>query len=478
MHRISPCCPITSRRWAVPALAALLSAVGGCLGERSHPLRQSDLLPVANHAANEAGSLAARPWLRHAHEQIAPLLPGGNRPALLTEDLVDSGGRPVDVLRHFGRNRENLESLFFNLDGLSHTAQLAGSDDHSHHSLNWPGFEEVWAPVAEDLSLFGMLGLARDESGRPIDADCVIILPGLLGHNNILRTRDLGQALIQNGLHALAVELRGHGRTDGRYPDVFYNFGVLETADLVAVAEWLQDMPHIRRTGVVGFCWGANHAMLCAWYDGMGDRHPCISTAQRRYLPPRSDRRRFEAGVMAFSPVLRFEEIIDAVDRPRAPLAHPVLTALQATIAARVQYKEHDHHPAFDPTACIGSLRKLIDYEFARSRLNYPGAARDAIDALRFLPYKGKPDGDKLASARVPVLIVQGANDPLACAQDVADLLAQTPNPNVAAVVLPGGGHVGFAAYARAYYFNLILRFFGAATGPRPQDEPTATAGL
>ena len=73
-----------------------------------------------------------------------------------------------------------------------------------------------------------------------------------------------------------------------------------------------------------------------------------------------------------------------------------------------------------------------------------------------------RPSGVKLNAVRVPVLIVQAANDPLDSAQSVVDMMARLDNPNVAAVVLPGGGHNGFVAYARAYYYNLILHFFGA----------------
>jgi len=64
------------------------------------------------------------------------------------------------------------------------------------------------------------------------------------------------------------------------------------------------------------------------------------------------------------------------------------------------------------------------------------------------MPYRGQPAGDKLESARVPVLIVHSVNDPLQTAQEVVDLLVDTENPQVAGIVLPGGGHIGFQAYA------------------------------
>ena len=92
---------------------------------------------------------------------------------------------------------------------------------------------------------------------------------------------------------------------------------------------------------------------------------------------------------------------------------------------------------------------------------------QQGLTYLRLLPYGSKPSGDKLQCAGVPVLIVQAANDPLISAQDLADLIARLSNPNVAALILRGGGHVGFAAYCRAYYFSLIFSFFDAKAGPR-----------
>ena len=42
------------------------------------------------------------------------------------------------------------------------------------------------------------------------------------------------------------------------------------------------------------------------------------------------------------------------------------------------------------------------------------------------------------------------------------DLFARLYNPMVAGIILPGGGHNGFVAYSRPYFYNLMLRFFQA----------------
>ncbi|MCY2925095.1 MAG: hypothetical protein NT031_06580, partial [Planctomycetota bacterium] len=53
-------------------------------------------------------------------------------------------------------------------------------------------------------------------------------------------------------------------------------------------------------------------------------------------------------------------------------------------------------------------------------------------------------------------------------AQDLADLLATTANPNVSAILLPGGGHIGISPYAPAWYYSTILNFFSPTAGPVP----------
>ncbi len=42
----------------------------------------------------------------------------------------------------------------------------------------------------------------------------------------------------------------------------------------------------------------------------------------------------------------------------------------------------------------------------------------------------------------------------------MAEFLARIKNPNVSGFVFSSGGHVGFAAWARAYHLSLIINFF------------------
>ncbi len=456
--------------------------VSGCFSERSFRVspREIELLEVALPSAARSlptrgphagaadtnghagvGSIAepmvpnTRRWLELAHSQLAHLLPRARYKPLLTDELIDASGGPVDVFARFHENPATLHTLFGNLSGLEDTAQATGADASDQPPAAWPGFHDVWIPVAPDLKLFGRLGYA-ERDGQRLDAPAVMVLPGLFGDLHVQRTRDLCTALRENGIHALAIELRGFGQSAVRQPGPDYLFGLRESGDLCAAAAWLQQQPHVRETGLIGFCWGANHALLAAWEASRPERHAAISEriAPRMAPPPRAPVLR--AGVIAFSPCLRFEEIIAQCQQRWGLFDNPVLHSLQNTIRRRM----HARHGPDDS----GSLRRVIEAEFARGGLGVP-YVEDTLTYLRWMPYLGKADGDKPLDFRVPVLIVQGANDPLTSAQNVADFMARYDNRNLAALILPGGGHIGFAPYARRYFYGLIVNYFDPQRG-------------
>lgn len=454
--------PETRYRRGALALLPLLASCGGCFSERYFFMQPRDRV-AATDTIQAAAPRDTRAWLAAVHGRLSAVLPKGDRKALLTEDLLDAQGRAVNVWQHFDLRPAELHKLLGNFRGLMHTAQSSGADPAIDRPADpWPGFQDVWIPIREGLQLSGRLGLARRD-GKVIEADCIVIIPGLLGDLAVKRSRTIAEALVSHGHHALALELRGYGQTEARYPGSYYNFGVLETGDLLAVSEWLEDRPEVRRTGLMGFCWGANHVLLAAWEDGRSHDHPSVSPELRRRLRPRTARPHYSAGIMAFSPCLRFEEIIEQCEREWGLFDNPVLYTLQEGVRFRKRWKGHP-----DST---GSIRTLIHYEFARSELHYPNVVTEGLDYLRLMPFRGRPAGDKLESARVPVLIVHGANDPLAPAQDVADFFVGLENRRVAGLILPGGGHVGFAAYCRPYFYSLILNFFDPVHGPAAWQE-------
>ena len=448
------------RYWVSRVLSAvLLGPIGGCFWtETSYPLDPDGVVIVSHPPAKVT---TVRQWLTHAHTDLEHLLPPQPRRTLLTEDLTGADGRPIDMPARLKFRPDQLETFYCNFLGLSYSAQAISTKDDTAPAPPWPGFEDVWIPIGDDFALAGRLGTVRGPDGRPVSADCVVILPGVVGSNNILRLRDLARGLVDSGYHALSLELRGLGGTDARYPDVAHTWGVRETGDLLIVAQWLQRKPHIRRTGLVGFSWSANIALLTSWADGRGENHASIAPKIARRLRPRPQERCYEAGIIALSPLLDVEALGDVLERPHAFLLRPVMAGLQRTIRRRKIHKKY--------LTRNGSLREL----FVRYHgLGYPGAGEDSTRFVRLLPYRGKPAGDKLEAARVPVLIVYAADDPMGPVQTVADLMARVDNPNVAAIVLPTGGHIGFAPFARDWYYSMILSFFDPHRGAAAQTGP------
>ncbi|HPD31692.1 MAG TPA: alpha/beta fold hydrolase [Phycisphaerae bacterium] len=460
---------------AVGGMGVLMAANLGCFPEKSFKMDPEASVRVSERLVNGEDGASTRVWLRRTQRELAGLLPDSVASPLLTEELVNGDGRAVDVLRHFGVSRQSLQSIVKNYRGIRYSAQAASRDYCiEKQAAAWPGFEDVWIPmrlaVDDQLELSGRLGYARNGNGEIIEADCVVILPGLFGDHGVKRSRDLAIPLRESGFHVLHLELRGHGQTESRYPRMYHTFGVMETDDLMQVSDYLEQLPHIRRTGLIAYCWNASIALLAAWYDGRLPDDPQISPAIRPYLqcPPEPLRRRFSAGIIAFSPVVRWEVLMDELDRQRSIWAHPIYAAIQDTIRDRMVRKGYPERS--------GSLRNLIEYEHNGYGIPMPHGAREGYPFLRLISYNGEPSGDKLEFARMPVLIVHGADDPLVPAQDVADLMATVDNPRVGAIILPSGGHVGFAAYCPRYYLSLITNFFDPVNGPAGRGAAISAA--
>lgn len=442
-------------RGALVCVCALGAA--GCFTQRSVPMRPDDPNPKLAAAAAATGPSTTRQWLEQVHGDLADYLPWSVHGPVITAELVEPDGSPLNVFSHFACNPKLLSAVWYNFAGLLYSAQSTGVRFEQRPPEPWPGFEDIWIPVGGGLELAGRLGLAA-YNGRPIFSDCIILLPGLFGDNTTKRSRDLAIALRDSGLHVLSLEQRGHGRTRERFPDVPYTYGVFESGDLLAVAEWLQDRPEIGDTGVIGFCWGANTALLAAWQEGRSEADPHVPPKLASCLRPRSRQRLLRAGVLAFSPALTFEQLIDQLDRAWTLLENPVLESLGRIVAGRARQEAYAlKRPS--------SLRELIQAEADACDVGYADFLADGLAYLRLLGKPGEPPDSKLEAARVPVLIVQSVDDPVASAQGVADLFAGLRNPNVAGVILPGGGHCGFAHYARRYYYNLVLSFFDRRNG-------------
>jgi predicted alpha/beta-fold hydrolase len=454
-------------KWVSRSLALLLPVLAGCLAEQSLTLPASQSRRVQPSADVPAAPPSTRAWLRAAHAQLIDLLPPDDPPVLLTEDLATAENRPRDVFAHFDLDPDALHTVIGNYSGLRCTAQGASQDmTVDAPPPPWSGFDDVWIEMADGVRLAARLGFAKDGDRRR-DADCIVILPGFFGDNGVVRTRDLARFLLDSGFHVLALEMRGHGQTERTQPEASYTFGVRETDDLLQVSDWLQDQQGVRRTGLIGFCWSANVALLVAWNTNRPTGDPSITPAIATQLYARPDPRRYTAGIMAFSPILQWERLVDELETPFSLLGHPVYATLQKTNRERLERKGHP--------APSGSLHDLIEFEYQRTGVDLPEGTREGYLFLRLAPYANRPTHPKLDRARAPILVVHACNDPLSPAQDIADFFARERNPLLAGMILPGGGHVGFATYARGYYFSLIASFLTRAAGQPLRSVMRAT---
>lgn len=359
----------------------------------------------------------------------------------------------MNVAARFGIDDDRTSPLR-NIAGLMTSAAAAGISWGDDPRAPWPGFEEIWVPINSKLQLSARLGLAKGGGA----ADCLIFVPGLFGDNTSPQTRNIAMALRERGYHVLALEGRATGLTEERFPNVAYSFGVSEAGDLLAVDEWLLENPRILRTGLIGFCWGGNTALLAAWEDARRNDDPDVTPRLARHLRPRDGRAHFEAGVIACSPPLRYDEVVARLEQPVSAWSDPAYGYLAQVVETRMQLKG-DLNPNH-------SILRLQGLEMARGGEFTPDEAEDGRRYLQLMP-AGR-EGAKLDQVRVPTLILYGLDDPIASAQPVADLIARVRNPQVAAVVFGGGGHCGFVAYAPECFYRLVSGFFDRGRMPGP----------
>ena len=441
---------------AIALLTMTVVVLSGCvLSETSYPPSISDLLSPPTVAPPPGRS--PRQWLTEAHARFRHLLPDDPEP-LLTENLTGEDRPAADVWEHFDRTPTNITRVINNWAGLRESAQSGGRPYQEYDpTLAWAGFDEITLATPDGHEMSGRLGWARSTTGELLEADCIILIPGVYGHNLTLRTRDMAAGLRASGFHVLAMEPRGHGQTSLRHPELPFTFGVLETCDLLAAADWLEEHPHVKETGAMGHSWGANTALLAAWYQDRELGDPDVGPELAKRMPVLPPGRHLQAGVIAVSCIPKFEEVIDMMETPCSVFTSPGINNLQNTVRRRMVDRGSDDES--------GSLRCLIAFEFSRSVLKYPNGVDDGLRFLRLMPHKGATVGKKLERSRVPTWIVHSGNDPLIPVGDAADLLKGVRNPQVAGFLMAGGGHVGYLPYARQYMFNMVVDFFATHGG-------------
>lgn len=131
-----------------------------------------------------------------------------------------------------------------------------------------PEPERLRVPVGDGVQLSVIV---RDAAPGVASGRSVLLVHGLASNARIWD--GVGEALARLGHRSVAVDQRGHGRSDG--PDAGYDFATL-TADLVAV----MDATGLERPIVVGQSWGANVVLeLAVGHPGRVSGVVCVDGA-------------------------------------------------------------------------------------------------------------------------------------------------------------------------------------------------------
>ena len=172
------------RRTLVPRTAFLLIvlfSLSACFSEHSFPLHPERVVHLPP-SPTSGDPLSTRQWALAMHTAATPLLPNKSRDTLLTDDLAASDV-PVDVWSHFQLNPAQLDSIWYNLDGIEQTAQVTSPPtiiEAGHiRRAPWLNFQPIEVPVTNDLSLPARIGIP--DPRKEIKGSYIIITHGLFG---------------------------------------------------------------------------------------------------------------------------------------------------------------------------------------------------------------------------------------------------------------------------------------------------------
>ncbi|MGN6370570.1 MAG: alpha/beta fold hydrolase [Phycisphaerae bacterium] len=445
------------------AAVGMLSGLGGCFSERSFPMRERPRVRMPEEGGG--GKVSTREWAAEMAAEADGLLPLHERGALTQEDFAKRG-RVVDVYKHFDVDAGAIDTLFGNWKGLEQTAQVASPAPERDGKGNilraaWRGFKEVNVPV-DGVELYGRLG--APDPKREIPGSYIVFTHGLFGTLDGIDTENQVEALRRAGHHVLAIEMRGHGETSVRHPEYAVSFGIRESADFIAVAEWLKKTQGATRVGLVSFSLTGYEALLTAWLDGARPVQRFENVPMLRALPRRVEGDpAFNAGMFVVSPPVDLAAVADSFEKHYTVFDGPCHCVFQGHLAERMARVGDE-----DPTT---SMWGWAESELVR---NGWGAGYASVAALKkdFVKFIDLKQGNwavgvaRMENVRAPVLVMAAANDPMGTAQGVVDLFSRVKNPNIGVVMLGGGGHMGFPAMSADYYYSMMLGFFDPKRGP------------
>lgn len=444
-------------------LLALLLPMTGCFSPQSFPMQVAHLVQPTSAQLSAPGGdrLDTRLWVEKIHCQAAPLLPVKAREALFSNTLRDAHGRTLGIYEHFRLREADVDALLGNLQGLEQTAQVTSPLLGGKPSPLWKGFKRVALPTADGMQQHACLG--TPEPADEIPGSYVVITHGMFGSLEGPAMEDHVQALRRAGHHVLAIEMRGHGQEGERSRALPMTFGLRETADLLTTAQWLKTTHHARRVGLVAFSVCGFESLLAAWLDAAPLDAADAARPILRNAPTVGAEPAFNGGMFIVSTPVGIQKMSNVFAKRWGKIQAPVKWTFRQHVESRMR-------ELGDPPP-----RSIWDFIMAELRRDgwtraYASETKLRSDMEWYLDLRTNnwsAGTQRLELVRTPILILSAANDPLATAQDVADLFSKVHNPNIGVILLSGGGHMGFPALSADYYYSLIKAFFDPATAPR-----------
>jgi len=296
------------------------------------------------------------------------------------------------------------------------------------------GFEPVEIRVDHELTLTG-----HHAAGAP-GAPVVLLVHGLFDSHVTSYVVAWAEVLRRWGFHAVALDMRDHGRLRGRKPGM--SLGLFEGRDLLAAARSFAEKEGVS-VGILGLSYGG-HCAVRAAYEA--SRAGCPEVLR--------------GGVLAMCAPLNVHEAVLALDDPEARLPHPegvldrcVMRGLWRNFArhrdlrvrelGRLEYRIRSHGE-YIRTAI------LTDYPDEPGLLGaFLGKARSAQPAV-------------MSSLEVPTMLVHSKDDPLVPAFHTAEaMVAAQKNPWVDARLVDAGGHLALPQEDARGTLEIVGRFFG-----------------
>lgn len=264
----------------------------------------------------------------------------------------------------------------------------------------------------------------------------IVVVHGLFSTRRLDYVREIAvRAFFEWGFNVAAIDLRSHGLTE-LTSDAPTTAGWKEGEDVIACARWLKQLGSTS-VGALGISLGASSVM--------GACHPAGAEEA------------LDGGVLAICGPADTRWATDHIGSDPPP-----------------GHRFHRYAPFFH--AMLVTRRRNIRWPGSRWDFRAPLVERSAPHYGVSLEeiFERSSAENHIAAARVPVLVLHGADDAVVPVEHAERLRAAARGSDLVRVwVVPGGGHAAFDAVDPAWTWAVYRAFFERWARYRPSEETT-----